>query len=250
MGGFIPLYHKEERILKNRSKNYLESLKKYDKTKFYTISEAIALLKKLSWVKFTESVDIAIRLGINTRRSEEQVRGAVELPNGTGKKSKVLVFAEGEAAQEAKEAHADYVGGNELAEKIINGWIDFDAVIATPDMMKVVGKLGRILGPKGLMPNPKLGSVTQDVKNAVLSVKKGKVEYRADRLGIVHAIIGKIDFTDSQLIDNFYTLIEAIIKAKPATSKGRYILSITVSSTMGPGIKLDINKVLSEVEKR
>ncbi len=236
--------------MKIRSKKYLESLKKYERTKLYTIEEAITLLKRLSWVNFPETVDVAIRLGINTRRSEEQVRGAVELPHGTGKQSRVLVFAEGEKAQEAKEAGADYIGGNELAEKILNGWIDFEAIIATPEMMKIVSKLGRILGPRGLMPNPKLGSVTQDIKNAVLSVKKGKVEYRADRFGIVHAILGKINFTDTQLIDNFYALIDAIIKAKPSSSKGRYILSITISSTMGPGIKLDINKVLSEIEKR
>ncbi|MDD3655355.1 MAG: 50S ribosomal protein L1 [Atribacterota bacterium] len=236
--------------MKIRSKKFIESSKNYDKTKLYTIQEAITLVKQLSWANFTETIDIAICLGINTRRSEEQVRGAVELPHGTGKQSRVLVFAEAEKAKEAEEAEADYVGGNELAEKIQNGWTDFDAVIATPDMMKVVGKLGRILGPRGLMPNPKLGSVTFDIKNAIISVKKGKVEYRADRFGIVHTIIGKISFSDEQLIDNFYSLIEAVLKAKPPTSKGRYILSVTISSTMGPGIKLDTMKILSEVEKR
>jgi large subunit ribosomal protein L1 len=235
--------------LKKRGKKYLESFKKYDRKKLYTIEEAIKLVKELSWANFNETIELAIRLGIDTRRSEEQVRGAVELPYGTGKKNKVLVFAEGEKAKEAEEAGADFVGGEELAEKIQNGWTDFDAVIATPDMMKVVGKLGRILGPRGLMPNPKLGSVTFDIKNAVLSTKKGKVEYRADRFGIVHAIIGKIDFPDEQLIENFYALLDAILKAKPPTSKGRYLLSVSVSSTMGPGIKLDPMKILTRAEK-
>lgn len=236
--------------MKNRGKKFLETTKKYDKDKLYTIKEAVTLVKELSWVNFTETVDIAIRLGVNTRRSEEQVRGAVELPHGTGKQSRVLVFAEAEKAKEAEEAGADFIGGNDLAEKVQSGWTDFDSVIATPDMMKVVGKLGRVLGPRGLMPNPKLGSVTFDIKNAVLSVKKGKVEYRADRFGIVHAIIGKINFLDEQLIDNFYAILEAVLKAKPPTSKGRYMLSITISSTMGPGVRLDVLKTLSEVEKR
>ncbi len=205
--------------MKKRGKKYLESFKKYDRKKLYTIEEAIKLVKELSWANFNETVELAIRLGIDTRRSEEQVRGSVELPYGTGKKNKVLVFAEGEKAKEAEEAGADFVGGEELAEKIQNGWTDFDAVIATPDMMKVVGKLGRILGPRGLMPNPKLGSVTFDIKNAVLSTKKGKVEYRADRFGIVHAIIGKIDFPDEQLIENFYALLDAILRANPPLQK-------------------------------
>ncbi len=236
--------------MKKRGKKYLESFKKYDRKKLYTIEEAIKLVKELSWANFNETIEVAIRLGIDTRRSEEQVRGAVELPYGTGKKNKVLVFAEGEKAKEAEEAGADFVGGEDLAEKIQNGWTDFDAVIATPDMMKVVGKLGRILGPRGLMPNPKLGSVTFDIKNAVLSTKKGKVEYRADRFGIVHAIIGKINFSDEQLIENFYALIDAILKAKPPSSKGRYLLSVAISSTMGPGIKLDPMKILTRTEKR
>ncbi|MBP8718675.1 MAG: 50S ribosomal protein L1 [Candidatus Atribacteria bacterium] len=235
--------------MKKRGKKYLESFKKYDRKKLYTIEEAIKLVKELSWANFSETIEVAIRLGIDTRRSEEQVRGAVELPYGTGKKNKVLVFAEGEKAKEAEEAGADFVGGEELAEKIQNGWTDFDAVIATPDMMKVVGKLGRILGPRGLMPNPKLGSVTFDIKNAVLSTKKGKVEYRADRFGIVHAIIGKINFSDEQLIENFYALLDAILKAKPPSSKGRYLLSVAISSTMGPGVKLDPMKILTRAEK-
>jgi len=228
---------------KKRGKKFKKSIEKYDKTKLYTIEEAVKLVKEISWVKFNESVDLAIRLGINTRRSEEQVRGAVDLPHGSGKEKRVIVFAQGEKAKEAEEAGADFVGGEELAEKIQKGWTDFDATIATPDMMKVVGKLGRVLGPRGLMPNPKVGTVTFDLKEAVSSVKKGKVEYRADRFGIVHSMVGKINFSDEQLIDNYKSLIEAILKAKPSSSKGRYLISMSISSTMGPGIKLDPLKI-------
>ncbi|MBN2396043.1 MAG: 50S ribosomal protein L1 [Candidatus Atribacteria bacterium] len=228
-----------------RGKKYTEIIKKYDKTKLYEIEEAVKLAKELSWVKFNESVDAAIRLGVNTRKSEEQVRGAVDLPNGTGKETKVVVFAQGEKVKEAQDAGADFVGGEDLAEKIQNGWADFDAAIATPDMMKVVGKLGRVLGPRGLMPNPKVGTVTFDVKEAISSIKKGKVEYRADRFGIVHTMIGKINFTDGQLIENFKALMDAILKAKPSSAKGRYLISVSISSTMGPGIKLDTTKLLA-----
>ena len=237
-------------MAKKRGKKFVETIKKYDKNKLYTIKEAIKLVKELSWTKFTESIDIAIRLGINTRRSEEQVRGAVNLPHGTGKVNKVVVFAQGEKAKEAEEAGADFVGAEELADKIQKGWTDFDATIATPDMMKIVGKLGRVLGPRGLMPNPKVGTVTFDVKEAVSSVKKGKVEYRADRFGIVHAMIGKIDFTDDQLIENFKILLNAILKAKPASAKGRYLISISISSTMGPGIKIDPMKTIVKTGKK
>jgi large subunit ribosomal protein L1 len=232
---------------KKRGKKFKQSLDKYDKSKLYTTEEAIKLVKELSWVNFNESVDVAIKLGINTKHSEEQVRGAIDLPHGTGKEIKVVVFAQAEKVKEAEEAGADFVGGEELAEKIQNGWTDFDATIATPDMMKVVGKLGRVLGPRGLMPNPKVGTVTFDVKEAVNSVKKGKVEYRADRFGIVHAMIGKINFDDNKLIENFKTLFGAIMKAKPASAKGRYIISISISSTMGPGIKLDPIKLSTGV---
>jgi len=226
-------------MAKKHGKKYIATSSRYEKSKLYNIEEAIKLVKEMSWVSFNESVDVAIRLGVNTRHSEEQVRGAVDLPHGTGKDIKVIVFAQGEKAKEAENAGADFVGGEELAEKIQNGWTDFDATIATPDMMKVVGKLGRVLGPRGLMPNPKVGTVTFDVKEAVDSVKKGKVEYRADRFGIVHALIGKINFDDNKLIDNFRALLGAIVKAKPASAKGKYIISISLSSTMGPGIKLD-----------
>ncbi len=228
---------------KKRGKKFKESIEKYDRTKLYMLDEAIKLVKELSWVNFNESVDVAIRLGVNTRRSEEQVRGAVDLPHGSGKEKRVVVFAQDEKAKEAEDAGADFVGGEELAEKIQKGWTDFDATIATPDMMKVVGKLGRVLGPRGLMPNPKVGTVTFDVKEAVSSVKKGKVEYRADRFGIVHTMIGKVNFTDEQLIDNYRSLMDAILKAKPASAKGRYLVGVSISSTMGPGIKLDAMKI-------
>jgi large subunit ribosomal protein L1 len=230
---------------KKRGKKFKEISNNYDKTKLCTIEEAVKLVKELSWVKFNESVDVAIRLGINTKHSEEQVRGAVDLPHGTGKDIKVVVIAQGEKVKEAEEAGADFVGGEDLAEKIQNGWTDFDAAIATPDMMKVVGKLGRVLGPRGLMPNPKVGTVTFDVKEAITSVRKGKVEYRADRFGIVHSMIGKINFEDEKLIENFKAIMDAIIKAKPASSKGRYLISVSLSSTMGPGIRLDTTKLLA-----
>jgi len=232
-----------------RGKKYNESLKVFDKQNLYDLADAINLVQETAKANFDETIEMHIKLGVDPRHADQQVRGAVVLPHGTGKTKRVLVFAKGEKLKEAEEAGADFVGGEDLGEKIQNGWTDFDATIATPDMMKVVGKLGRILGPRGLMPNPKLGSVTFDIKNAVLSTKKGKVEYRADRFGIVHTIIGKIDFSDEQLIENFYTLLDAILKAKPPSSKGRYLLSVAISSTMGPGIKLDPMKILTRAEK-
>jgi large subunit ribosomal protein L1 len=234
---------------KKRGKKYLEAIKNYQKDKFYEPEEALDLVKKLHWVNFVESIDVAIKLGIDTRRSEEQVRGAVDLPHGTGKKVKVVVFAQGEKAKEAEEAGADFVGAEELAEKIQKGWTDFDSAIATPDMMKIVGKLGRVLGPRGLMPNPKVGTVTFDVKNTVEAVKAGKVEYRADKSGIVHAPLGKINFDKEKILENFITFVEAIIKAKPSSSKGRYIHSIAISSTMGLGVHLDPQKINAWIEK-
>jgi len=234
---------------KKRGKKYLESLGKFDKDKFYEPEEAFDLAKELKWTKFDESIDVAIKLGVDTRKSEEQVRGAVDLPHGTGKKVRVLVFAQGEKVREAEEAGADYVGGEDLAEKIEKGWTDFEATIATPDMMKVVGKLGKILGPRGLMPNPKIGTVTFDLKNTIKSVKSGKIEYRADKFGIIHAPLGKISFEKEKLIGNFLTFVEAIIKAKPSAVKGRYLQSITISSTMGPGIKIDPVKINAWIER-
>lgn len=235
---------------KKRGKKYLEAIKDYQKDKFYEPEEALDLVKKIHWANFEESIDIAIKLGIDTRRSEEQVRGAVDLPHGTGKKVKVVVFALGEKAKEAEEAGADFVGAEDLAEKIQNGWIDFDAAIATPDMMKIVGKLGKVLGPRGLMPNPKVGTVTFDVKSTVNAVKAGKVEYRGDKFGIVHAPLGKTNFDKEKLLENFTTFVEAIIKAKPSAAKGRYMHSITVSSTMGPGIHIDPQKINAWLEKQ
>jgi large subunit ribosomal protein L1 len=240
---------RRKKLSKKRGKKYLESTKDFQKNKFYEPEEALDLVKKLHWVNFEESIDIAIKLGIDTRRSEEQVRGAVDLPHGTGKKVKIVVFAEGEKAKEAEEAGADFVGAEELAEKIQKGWTDFDATIATPDMMKIVGKLGRVLGPRGLMPNPKVGTVTFDIKNTVEAVKAGKVEYRADKFGIVHAPLGKINFDKEKLLENFTTLVDAIIKAKPSSAKGKYINSIAVSSTMGPGIHMDPQKINVWIEK-
>jgi len=234
---------------KKRGKKYLEAIKDYQKDKFYEPEKALGLVKKLHWANFEESIDIAIKLGIDTRRSEEQVRGAVDLPHGTGKKVKIVVFAEGEKAKEAKEAGADFVGAEELAEKIQKGWTDFDATIATPDMMKIVGKLGKVLGPRGLMPNPKVGTVTFDVKNTVKAVKAGKVEYRADKFGIVHAPLGKINFDKEKLLENFTTLVDAIIKAKPPAVKGMYMRSISISSTMGSGVHIDPQKINVWIEK-
>ena len=234
---------------KKRGKKYLEAIKDYQRDKFYEPEEALDEVKKLHWVNFNESIDIAIKLGIDTRRSEEQVRGAVDLPHGTGKKVKVVVFAEGEKAKEAEEAGADFVGAEDLAEKIQKGWTDFDATIATPDMMKIVGKLGKVLGPRGLMPNPKVGTVTFDIKNTVEAVKAGKVEYRADKFGIVHAPLGKTNFDEGKLLENFITFVDAIIKAKPSVAKGRYMRSITISSTMGPGVHIDPQKIDAWVEK-
>lgn len=235
---------------KKRGKKYSKAMENYQKDKFYEPEESLDLVKKLHWANFEESIDIAIKLGIDTRRSEEQVRGAVDLPHGTGKKVKVIVFAQGEKAKEAEEAGADFVGAEDLAEKIQKGWTDFDATIATPDMMKIVGKLGRVLGPRGLMPNPKVGTVTFDVENTVKAVKAGKVEYRADKFGIVHAPLGKTNFDKEKLLENFTTFIDAIIKAKPSATKGRYIHSIVISSTMGPGVHIDPQKINAWAEKQ
>lgn len=237
-------------MVKKRGKKYLEVADKFQKDKFYEPEKTFNLVKEFHWAKFEESIDIAIKLGIDTRRSEEQVRGAVDLPHGTGRNVRVAVFAQGEKVKEAEEAGADFVGGDDLAEKIQKGWTDFDATIATPDMMKVVGKLGRILGPRGLMPNPKIGTVTFDLKNAVKSIKAGKVEYRADKFGIVHAPLGKTNFDEDKLLENFIAFIDAIIKAKPSATKGRYIQSITISSTMGPGIRIDSQKIGAWMERQ
>lgn len=226
-------------------KNYVESLKLIDKNALYTPSEAMELVEKTSKAKFDETIELAIRLGVDPRHADQQVRGAVVLPHGTGKTVKVLVFAKGDKVKEAEAAGADYVGAEEYVEKIQKeNWFDFDVVVATPDMMGVVGRLGRVLGPKGLMPNPKSGTVTFDVARALNDIKAGKVEYRVDKTSIVHVPIGKKNFGTEKLTENFHSLMEAIVKAKPAAAKGQYLKSVVVSSTMGPGIRINPSKVL------
>ena len=224
-----------------RGKKYVEAAKLVDRTVQYDTADAISLVKKTAAAKFDETVEVHIRTGCDGRHAEQQIRGAVVLPHGTGKTVKVLVFAKGEKVDEATAAGADYVGGDELIPKIQNeGWLDFDVVVATPDMMGVVGRLGRVLGPKGLMPNPKAGTVTMDVTKAVKDIKAGKIEYRLDKTNIIHVPIGKASFTEEQLADNFQTLMDAIIKARPSALKGQYLRSVVLATTMGPGVKLNV----------
>ena len=227
-----------------KGKRYVEAAKLVDRTATYDVAEAVALVKKSASAKFDETIEAHIRLGVDGRHADQQVRGAVVLPHGTGKTVRVLVFAKGAKAEEAEAAGADFVGGDELIPKIQNeGWLDFDVVVATPDMMGVVGRLGRVLGPKGLMPNPKAGTVTMDVTKAIADIKAGKIEYRLNKTNIIHVPVGKASFTEEQLADNFQTLIDAINKAKPAAAKGQYLRSVTISSTMGPGVKLNTVKL-------
>jgi large subunit ribosomal protein L1 len=227
-----------------RGKKYNESAKLIDRSAQYDANDAISLVKKSAVAKFDETIEAHIRLGVDGRHADQQVRGAVVLPHGTGKTVKVLVFAKGDKVAEAEAAGADYVGGDELIPRIQNdGWFDFDVVVATPDMMGVVGRLGRVLGPKGLMPNPKAGTVTMDVTKAVNDIKAGKIEYRLDKTNIIHCPVGKASFTEEQLADNFQTLMGAIIKAKPASAKGTYLKSVTLASTMGPGVKVNAAKL-------
>ena len=226
-------------------KKYYEAAKAVDSQALYDPADAIALVKKTATAKFDETIEVHIRTGCDGRHADQQIRGAVVLPNGTGKKVRVLVFAKGAKADEAQAAGADYVGEAELVPKIQNeGWLDFDVVVATPDMMGVVGRLGRILGPKGLMPNPKAGTVTMDVTKAVQDIKAGKIEYRLDKSNIVHVPIGKASFTEEQLDENFRALMDAIVKARPSTVKGAYLKSVTLASTMGPGVKVNPLKVM------
>jgi large subunit ribosomal protein L1 len=223
-----------------RSNRYKQAVRAIDREKLYAVDEAVGILKNLPTGKFDESVDIAINLGVDPKHADQMVRGAVVLPHGTGRSMRILVFAKGDKEHEAREAGADHVGAEELAQKIQNeGWMEFDRVIATPDMMGVVGRLGRILGPRGLMPNPKLGTVTPDVARAVAEQKSGKVEYRVDKNGIIHCSIGKRSFEVSQLMGNAAALVDAIVKAKPAASKGSYVRKVAISTTMGPGLKID-----------
>lgn len=223
-----------------RGKNYQNSIELVDRTKLYDVDEGIALVKSTAKAKFDETIELSTRLGVNPRHADQQVRGAVVLPHGTGRTVKVLVFAKGDKAREAEEAGADYVGAEDLVQKIQEeNWFDFDVCVASPDMMGVVGRIGRILGPKGLMPNPKSGTVTMDVADAVKDIKAGKVEYRVDRTGIIHVPIGKASFDDDKLKENFETIMDVIAKARPASARGTYIRSVVLSSTMGPGIKFN-----------
>lgn len=225
-----------------KGKKYVEAAKKLDKNKLYSKEEAVKLVKETSTTSFDASVEIAMRLNIDTKKADQQLRGAIVLPNGTGKTKKVLVIAKGDAAKAAREAGADYVGDQDMLDKIAKeNWFDFDVMVATPDMMPALGKLGRVLGPKGLMPNPKTGSVTMDTAKAVTDVKKGRVEYRADSYGNVAAVVGKVSFDEDKLLENINAFVSLMLKLKPATVKGAYVKNISISSTMGPGIKIDAN---------
>jgi len=230
--------------LPKHGKKYVEARKQVDRTVLYDPFDALELVKKVAPARFDETVEVAVRLGVDPRHADQQVRGAVVLPHGTGKTRKVLVFARGEKAREAEEAGADHVGAEDLVARIQEGWLDFDVAIATPDVMPLVGKIGRILGPKGLMPNPKTGTVTFDIAQAVREAKAGKIQYRVDKAGIIHAPIGRVSFATEKLVENLRTLVEALIRAKPPAAKGQYIRGIAVSSTMGPGVKVNAQKLI------
>lgn len=223
----------------NKGKKYQEAIKLVDRTAVYAVNEAVELVKKTTTVNFDATVEVAFRLGVDPKKADQQIRGAVVLPHGTGKVQRVLVFAKGEKAKEAEAAGADFVGDAEMIAKIQKGWFDFDVIVATPDMMAEVGKLGRVLGPKGLMPNPKTGTVTFDVTKAVNEIKAGKVEYRVDKAGNIHVPIGKVSFENEKLVENFTTIFETMVKVKPAAAKGTYMKNVAITSTMGPGIKVD-----------
>jgi large subunit ribosomal protein L1 len=225
--------------MRKRGRKHTETTKKVDRARRYALEEACTLVKSASFAKFDETVDIAVRLGVNPKHADQMVRGALVLPHGVGKAVRVLAFARGEKVAEAEAAGADFVGGEDLVAKVAGGWLDFDTVIATPDMMGQVGKLGRVLGPRGLMPNPKVGTVTFDVGKAVREAKAGKIEFRVEKAGIVHVPVGKVSFEPTKLTDNVRALMQALVKAKPSTAKGQYLRSITMSSTMGPGVRVD-----------
>jgi len=227
-----------------KGKKFQTALKKVDRDKRYSATEAIDLVKDISFEKFDASVELAIRLNVDPRKADQNLRGAVVLPHGTGKTKRVLVFAKGEKAKEAEAAGADYVGDEDMVKKVLDGWTDFDTVVATPDMMAEVGKLGRTLGPKGLMPNPKTGTVTMDVTKAVEEIKAGKVEYRVDKVGNIHVTVGKVSFSNDQLLENVKAFYDLMLRIKPATAKGVYVKNVALASTMGPGVKLDADAIL------
>ncbi len=232
-----------------RGKKYQEALKKISENQAYLPEEALRLVKEARVASFDETVELHVRLGIDPRQADQQVRGSINLPAGTGKKVRVIVFASGEKAKEAKEAGAIEVGGEDLAKKIEGGWLDFEAVVATPDMMRVVSRLGKILGPRGLMPNPKTGTVTNEVGKVVGELQKGRIEYRSDKFGLIHLPIGKVSFSEKDLLQNYLTVMNELVRAKPAAARGRYIKSVTISSTMGPGIKIDPTRFLEVSEE-
>ncbi len=229
--------------MSKKGKKYDEAFKEVEAGKVYEPREALDLLCKISFAKFDETVEVAVKLGVDPRHADQMVRGAVVLPNGTGQEAKVLVFAKGDKAKEAKDAGADFVGAEDLAERIQGGWLGFDRAVASPDMMSIVGRLGRILGPRGLMPNPRTGTVTNDLTNAIREIKQGKVEYRTEKTGLVHARLGKVSFGGEKLEENFYAFMDAILKAKPAAARGQYVRGVTLSTTMGPGIPLSVARV-------
>lgn len=233
--------------MSKNTKKHTEARAKVDRTKSYQLSDALGVIKETAHAKFDETVDVAVRLGVDPRHADQMVRGAVVLPNGLGKDVRVLVFAKGEKDREAREAGADHVGAEDLVAKIQEGWFDFDTAIATPDMMGVVGKIGKLLGPRGLMPNPKVGTVTFEIERAIKESKAGKVEFRVEKAGIVHAPVGKVSFESDKLKENVLALVDALVKAKPTAAKGNYLKKISISSTMGPGIMLDINDVAAQI---
>jgi large subunit ribosomal protein L1 len=235
--------------MSKHGKHYSEVLAKVDRDREYQPAEAIALVRSLTGAKFDESIEVHVRTGLNVRHADEQLRGTIALPNGLGKDVKIAVFAQGEKVREAEEAGADYVGGDDLAKRIEDGFDDFDMTIATPDMMSVVGRLGRVLGPSGKMPNPKVGTVTMDIAKAVQESKSGKVEYRTDRTAIVHLVIGKASFEDRMLLENYAAVVEELMRAKPSAAKGKYVRSITLASTMGPGVKVDSSRTREILEE-
>jgi large subunit ribosomal protein L1 len=232
-----------------RSKRYQEIREKVDRSKRYPVEEAVKLLKESASVKFDESIEVAIRLGVNPKHADQMVRGTVSLPNGTGKSVRVAVFAAGEKAEEAQKAGADFVGAEDLAEKVKGGWTDFDVAVATPDMMRVLGPLGKILGPRGLMPNPKTGTVTQDLERTVSELKAGRIEFRVDKLANIAASVGKLSFDEGKIVENVQVFVDAILRAKPSAAKGAYFLGVSICSSMSPGIKLDHNELIASVKK-